>query len=647
MPLQIYTQAGVDTLVAGLRTTIDNVQSKGYDDTEVKARIAELESRPAGGGADQQEVADLKAAVEAVQAEVSGITPYDDAALSARVTALESTTASGGADPLSVLPLQAGRIAPVVGWFGDSWSAESTMGAASTLPTLASRELAVTPMTSAINGSGFGYSASGHDGFETQARVDAVTAAAPNLIVVVGSLNADKAVDGRDTEGATITAAAKTFIERVRARLPQVPIVVVGPQPSSIARLLSRSAHVNARATKAGVEAAGGLTNGVVFVDWLGVADRQAVLWQAGRTWATGDVIVYAGVAWRVTGAWTPGEGETPETPGAPVVQASAVLSGTGHAGAPRGDGTRDTLLQSDETHPTVAGNAAFAVDLAARVRSAVAGLSTWIASQGVVVPVREAESEPVTPGDGLPVMAYLASGWGDPSRTHYTPADITAIAALHPDRIVPPLRSTLDSDNAAVTIEARLNDKGGTARSVSDSSLNGLRNAGIDIASLTDVLTAAQANNILNVSLNVRNGLTDAAANYWRSSDGKIMNAFTDHPLIDSAVHGRGQNGLREIMVDSYPQLTRIVDATDAASDGHLTGTVRAGQQIIVSAAVAGPTVWRALTALAPEGIWVLAASQDEMASARLAAEGAGVEIVGWAVASSEALAAVRSSSR
>lgn len=96
MPLQIYTQAGVDTLVAGLRTTIDNVQSKGYDDTEVRARIAELETRPAGGGADQQEVADLKAAVEAVQAEVAGITPYDDTALSARVTALENKPATGG-----------------------------------------------------------------------------------------------------------------------------------------------------------------------------------------------------------------------------------------------------------------------------------------------------------------------------------------------------------------------------------------------------------------------------------------------------------------------------------------------------------------------------------------------------------------------
>lgn len=85
------------------------------------------------------------------------------------------------------------------------------------------------------------------------------------------------------------------------------------------------------------------------------------------------------------------------------------------------------------------------------------------------------------------------------------------------------------------------------------------------------------------------------------------------------------------------------MCEAVDAASDWHVTDTVRAANQILVSASVAGPTVWGTLPSRAPQGVWVLVASRDEQAAARLAAEGAGVDIVGWAVGSPEALAAIR----
>jgi len=81
--------------------------------------------------------------------------------------------------PLAALPLRAGQGVPTVGFFGDSWSTESTMGQGFNLPSVVSRALGCVPAFSAVDGSGFGYSASGRDGFEVDSRVNAVCAAAP------------------------------------------------------------------------------------------------------------------------------------------------------------------------------------------------------------------------------------------------------------------------------------------------------------------------------------------------------------------------------------------------------------------------------------------------------------------------------------
>lgn len=551
----------------------------------------------------------------------------------------------GAADPLTLLPLQDGRTVPVVAFVGDSWSTESTMGTFANLPASTSQVLGVVPVPSAVNGSGFGYSVSGSDNFEAESRVNAVCAAAPNVVVAVGSLNSDKVVDNGDTGGASITAAVQAFVQRVRSRLPQVPIIVVGPQPSSVASLLSRSGHVNDRAVKAGVEAAGGAAAGVAFVDWLGIADRQAVPWTPGRVCQAGDVVVHQGVAWRVTEDWTPATGQTPASAGVPTVQVSAVLSGTGSSGSIQGDGTRDMLLLRDDTHPTTLGGLAFGADLAQRVRDAVSTLSGWAQAAGPVVPVRDGGEPPAPPvGDGLPVMAYLSGGWGDTERAYYTPADIQAVADLAPDRVVLPLRTVLDSANAAVAIPVSTTGADGSTLSFSGASLNGLRNRGINVADAVASLDLLEAAGI-QVTVNLRNGLTDAAASYWANNDGKLFNNVLANraAMPYSCLHGRGQSRLREIMVEQHPAYVRVCEAVDAASDWHVTDTVRAANQILVSASVAGPTVWGTLPSRAPQGVWVLVASRDEQAAARLAAEGAGVDIVGWAVGSPEALAAIR----
>mgnify|MGYP000988466131 CR=1 FL=1 len=552
---------------------------------------------------------------------------------------------SSAEDPLAALPLRAGQPVPTVGFFGDSWSTESTMGQGFNLPSVVSRALGCVPAFSAVDGSGFGYSASGRDGFEVDARVNAVCAAAPNLIVTIGSLNADKVIDNGDAAGSAITEAVKSFITKVRAKLPQVPIVVLGPQPSSVARLQSRSANVNVKATKAGVDASGGLAAGIAFVDWLGVVDSQAVPWRDGRVCATGDVVIYNGVAYRVTRAWVPATGETPLSAAAPVVQVSDVLSGTGNAGAPKGDGTRDTLLLSDETHPTKMGAVAFGAAAAKRIGDAVASLASWAKAQGPVVPA--APAAPPTPppagGDGLPIMAWLPGGWGTADRTTYSSADLSTIAALKPAQVALPIQNTADSANAAVAIPSTANDNTATKRQFADNSLTGLRNIGIDAAGMVESIDMFEAAGV-EVLPNVRNGLLDSAADYYRSSDGKI------HTLLGKragktyqTIHGRGQAKLNGILKKDYPTFTRVCDATDATADWMLTDPVKDAQKGILSAAKAGAGVWGAAKTTFPDGVWVLVSSKDEQETAKSAAKAAGVTIVGWAVGTPEALAAIK----
>lgn len=547
--------------------------------------------------------------------------------------------------PLASLPLRAGQGVPTVGFFGDSWSTESTMGQGFNLPSVVSRALGCVPAFSAVDGSGFGYSASGHDGFEEDARVNAVCAAAPNLIVTIGSLNADKVIDNGDATGAAITAAVKSFVTKVRAKLPQVPIVVLGPQPSSVARLQSRSAHVNVLATKSGVAESGGLASGIAFVDWLGVADSQAVMWRDGRVCATDDVVIYNGVAYRVTRPWVPASGVTPLSADAPVVQVSDVLSGTGNSGAPKGDGTRDTLLLNDDTHPTKMGAAAFGAAATKRIGDAVSSLASWAKAQGPVIPATSATppTPQPSPSDGLPIMAWLSGGWDKTDRVAYSLNDLKAIAALKPAQVTVPLRGTADTADLAVGIPDSFTGNDNVKREFSNVSISGAKSLGLDVAGMVEAANMFETAGI-EFMPNVRNGLADSAAEYYKSSDGKMLTVLGARAgQTYQVVHGRGQTKLRGILKASYPTFTRVCDATDATADWHLTDPVKDAQKGILSAAKAGAGVWGAVNQTFPDGVWVLVTSKDEQETAKSAAQAAGATIVGWAVATPEALAAIK----
>lgn len=560
---------------------------------------------------------------------------------------------AGVATALGSLPLQPGRVVPTVGFFGDSWSTEAMMGPGFNLPAAASRLLGCVPMVSAVDGSGFAHSKEGNLSFEVDSRVDAVCAAIPNLIVTVGSLNSDKVVENGDTNGTKITEAVKQFVTKVRAKLPNVPIIMVGPEPSSVSRLQSRDAHINVKAQKAGVEAAGGVANGVAFVDWLGIADKQAVPFRDRRDNAEGDVVVYGGVAYRVTRAWTPAAGETPVTPGAPVVQVSDVLSGTGNEARKQNDGTRDILLMSDDTHPTKAGSTAFGSALAVRISEAYKTIEGWAQSRGPVVPASKtpAPAQPPAPNPGgtpqppappakpkgLPIMAWLPGGWGNVNRNAYSLDELKAVAALKPDQIALPIQSTADGNDSAVAIKQHYEP----SKEFSQAGLQTIRNAGVNVAGMIEALNTLEDQNI-EVLPNVRNGLLDYSAQWYRSSNGKIL------PILLKrtgkryfALHGRGENKLREIMKEDYAGLKRVSDNTDGAADWQISSVKDA--QLGVLPASAGASAWQAAKTAFPEGVWVLVANKDEQATSEAAAKAANVTIVGWAAPNAEAFAKLK----
>lgn len=588
----------------------DNALSARVDAAATKAELA-----------DYAKTSDV-AAVYATKGELAGAQPGDSSA------------------PLAPLPLRPGQPVPTVGFFGDSWSTESMMGAGFNLPATASRLLGCVPVVSAVDGSGFAHSVSGKDAFEVDARVNAVCAAAPNLIVTVGSLNSDKVIENGNADGSKITAAVKTFIEKVRAKLPQVPIVVVGAEPSSVARLISSPSHVNVKAAKAGVEAAGGAAAGMAFVDWMGVADKQAVTWRDERVCATGDIVVYNGVAYRVTQPWVPASGVTPASQGAPVVQVSDVLSGTGNEGNKKGDGTRDTLLMSDDTHPTKIGSVAFGAALAKRVGDAVASLSSWIKAQGPVVPAPSATPAPPQPPapKGLPIMAWMPGGWGKADRAIYSKVDVDAIVALKPDKVALPIQATADPDDAAVAI-ATSAPKGG--KEIGQYGLQTLRADGNDVAGMVEAMDALEVAGI-EVLPYILNGKVDNDGRWYRSSDGKLLPLIAARPRAPyTAIHYRGQNRLREIMMTDYPTFVRASDNTDGPADWQVTDVKNASIGIL--GPNAGAPGWGAAKSAFPEGVWAVVSTKDEQATAESLAKSAGVTILGWAVPSPEALAAVR----
>ena len=315
----------------------------------------------------------------------------------------------------NMLPRLGGPNTPstvVVGFIGDSWCTPGAGGQGgapeeATMPQIAAKRLGVAAAVSGQGSTGWARTPTpqGDTGFfSSPSRIDAVLDAHPHLLVVVGSVNDNWAIDQPPVPSdpasgpRAISQSVKALVERVRNRAPALPIVIVGPQPTSEYRTYAGSSHKNAAAVRAGVEATGGPANGIHFVDWLGVAVSPATRWDptAGpnRHWGRGEIICHDGVNYEVTEAsWVPSVNPDAADPylasflpSAPVSRRTAVLSGRGAVGKTPSSGTRALWLMSDETHVNVAGAQAFGVELADRVIEGVQALREWIISKGPVV---------------------------------------------------------------------------------------------------------------------------------------------------------------------------------------------------------------------------------------------------------------------
>lgn len=346
----------------------------------------------------------------------------------------------------NMLPRQGGPGAPAsitVGFIGDSWATPGAGGPEgapeeATLAAVAAKRLGVAAAVSGQGSTGWARvpdpNPTGAAPFSAPGRVDAVLDAHPSLLVVVGSVNDNWAIDqppvpsDPNSGPAAITASVKALVDRVRDRAPALPIIVVGPQPTSEYRTYAGSSHKNAKAVRDGVNASGGADNGVWFMDWLGVATTSATRWDPAtspaRHWSRGEIICYDGVNYEVVASsWVPQSNPDAADPylasflpSAPVSRRTAVLTGKGAVGKPAATGTRALWLMADETHVNVAGAQAFGVELADRIIEGVQALREWIIAKGPVV-VRPASPTPPPPTPPARPMGALAdvrdARWG------------------------------------------------------------------------------------------------------------------------------------------------------------------------------------------------------------------------------------------
>lgn len=231
-----------------------------------------------------------------------------------------------------------------------------------------------------------------------------------------------------------------------------------------------------------------------------------------------------------------------------------------------------------------------------------------------------------------------MSGGWGKADRAIYSMADVNAIAALKPDKVALTIQATADPNDAAVAIASNAS-KGG--KEIGQYGLHTLRNDGNDVAAMNEAMDALEAVGV-EVMPYILNGKVDNSATYYRSSDGKLLPLIAARPKAPyTAIHYRGQNRLREIMATDYTTFKRASDNTDGAADWQVSDVKNASIGIL--GPNAGAPGWGAAKAAFPEGVWAVVSSKDEQATAESLAKSAGVTILGWAVPSPEALAAIR----
>lgn len=562
---------------------------------------------------------------------------------------------------LTVTPHATDPDLPLIGLIGDTWAASGALAR----PLISMLQAGVVADGRAGTGWTAGATAAPATNFAAPGRVDAMLDAHPRVFVVVGSYEDEKALDT-----SAITASVASLVSRVRNRAPALPIIIVGPQPTSEYRTYAGGSARNAQAVRAGVAAAtpaGASANGVYFVDWLGTSERNAARWTGpGRQWHKGELISFDGVVYKVQAAmWAPNT--TPEAPDPyqaslklsdGPIPVSRVLTGSGAKGKAGATGNRALWLAANETALDDMALGAFGARLAWDMVAGLTELREWMIKQGPVIVGPYVEPPAPTPRPKGIALDLRDTKWGASwgalstqalnaafSAAGNTPAPLsTAGAGL-------PARKT--SDDAFVASNPNTVNPGNLRINATPlATLTAVTGPNGKVAALSELLTNALAGRGP-IVLECFDTTTDTSAQYWNYDqtlgkyvDAELRAAASERVLIASRPDlnaARAKAAADPVLKD----ITRLVDKTTSAWTGaaEITACTNVGAFALRPADL--PKAAELLAAIKghPEkpGLWWAGVSTaQQVKDARAASTAAGAVIEGWLVDAAPAAAEV-----
>lgn len=574
-----------------------------------------------------------------------------------RIARLEA--AHPGAAPLTlagltVTPHATDPDLPLIGLIGDTWAASPAF----TRPLISILQAGVVADGRAGTGWAAGGAAAPATNFAATARVDAILDAHPRVLVVVGSYEDERAFDAP-----SITTNVAALVSRVRVRAPALPIIIVGPQPTSEYRTYAGGSARNAQAVAAAATAAGGPAQGVYFVDWLGTAGRNAARWTGpGRQWHKGELISYDGVVYKVQAdMWAPSS--TPEAPDPYTaslrlsdgpIPVSRVLTGSGAKGKAGATGNRALWLAANETTLDEVALGAFGARLAWDIAAGLTELREWMIGRGPVIvgPYKEPPAPTPRPkGIALDMRdTKWGAAWGALSTKSVT--DALAAAGSTPASLATagaglPARKT--SDDAFVASNPNTVNPGNLRINATPlATLTAVTGPNGKVAALSELLTGALAGRGP-IVLECFDTTTDTSAQYWNYDQalGRYVDAELRARVLIASRPDLNAARAKAAADPTLKDLTRLVDKATSAwtGAGEITACTNVGALALRPADLPKAAELLAAVKGHPErpGLWWAGVSTaQQVKDARAAASAAGVPIEGWLVDAAPAAAEV-----
>ena len=243
--------------------------------------------------------------------------------------------------------------------YGDSFfgGSDAVSSTTETIPAVLALRNDLSIANNSLGGTGYVTDNGIFKRFGDPSRIAVATLFAPDKIILMGSVN-------DDTKSGIQAAAEDTYVN-LRAAVPGVKLTVYGPQPTSAEGTVGAARRANNQAVQAACAA-----QNVNFIDLIGNAGSEVIeVFVNSGTYQPMQLVTHLGSVWQhdataagtYPAAYAPGNGSLS---GVWKLLTRAGYYGTGRVGAPASNGSRDTLLYSDNVHPTAAGSANFASEL-------------------------------------------------------------------------------------------------------------------------------------------------------------------------------------------------------------------------------------------------------------------------------------------